>query len=950
MSETMPRIRRSLIVGIGGSGSLAALHAKKALIQFYGVVPYAVKFLVLDTDARSPIPLKARLIGKQPQKVEMEDYEYLYLAVKDPLNVIDLSPAIQSWWPEGIPTKAILNGAGGYRARGRLAFFNHADNVQRHVRQTVEGLLAGDLSHRMRQEQKLELVQEGVEIYVVCSLAGGTGSGSFLDTGFLFRKAFETIQNRLVGFFIMPSVFEGLPATSRVNINGYAALKELEYYMDLDYHKDKPKFMFGRTEFQPDRPPYDVINLMDGIQENGQVIPSKGSDKGVENLSRLVGEGIALNIGNIGQRAESACDNLYDHIVSQSRQEWGGKSPHYSTIGVSSIIYPIEKHYSQLSSYYAYGLIDGLFHMIKGIDLIPEKEVEEDVDKFLTETKLEKTSMIEDVLSSESLHFNPSAEGLSSPEQINDEEKRELQRRDALKAQLEQDIPGKIKARKNEANRFLESRKNTKGIIYARKAAEKLAARFSYYRDEILEIIQQYESKLATRQQSARQYFDESVKAIGFTDRILGRRGQIFQDYLDQVAGLLGLSLDIERHRKALSLINDLVKSVNQYIEGLDLGGLEKKLSDIRKLIEADYFGTSQLVDAYGQYSLILHPKIIYTKQENEGERIPVGKDREIVELPTDFEKFSISPPEPEDLLEAYSLNISDLERMDDKDLKEKIMLYAGNKVSSIKDVDVEKILTLEKEGTEYWLKEASSRATPLWQHNAAAELAAMMEEIFIVGISDEYKTTLPVDKLKGKYYPTLMSTADPYKIFLFKYKAPLPAYLLPNMIRCRSSYLSTALEYTPHIGKNMEFYLPSLQPERKTQKLLLPVYILAMAINYIKEERFSDTFMIDDQRCLNPGEKRIELGYPAWRVFEEIKRPERQKLVNLLLELLKNDIDTAVERIQEALHNYYQKLKEAFDQRNSSMSLGDAILLSKQIKFLDEFYQAGGDIKGLIG
>ena len=134
MAENMPRIRNSIIVGIGGTGALAALYAKRSLIQFYEKIPHSVKFLILDTDNRRPMPLRVNIKGERYEAAKIEDHEFRYLSVDDPLNVIRVSSSIKKWWPEGIPATAVLNGAGGYRARGRLAFHAHAHEVKRDIK------------------------------------------------------------------------------------------------------------------------------------------------------------------------------------------------------------------------------------------------------------------------------------------------------------------------------------------------------------------------------------------------------------------------------------------------------------------------------------------------------------------------------------------------------------------------------------------------------------------------------------------------------------------------------------------------------------------------------------------------------------------------------------------------------------------------------------------------
>jgi len=944
MAENMPRIRSSIIVGIGGSGALAALYAKRSLIQFYEKIPYSIRFLILDTDNRRPMPLKVNIKGERWAVAGIEEHEFRYLSVDDPLNVIRVSPSIKRWWPEGIPTRAILNGAGGYRARGRLAFHAHAHEVDGVIKKVVEEVMAGDLAHNMRMEQELELIVGAVDVYVVGSLAGGTGSGSFIDAGFLFQQALENVKHRVIGFFILPSVFEGLPATLRVTMNGYAALNELDHYFGIHYLRQKPRFIFGDKEFSPGRPPYDVVNLMDAVQEKGQVIPGKGTDRGVETLCRIVGEGMALNLGNVGQKAESACDNLYDHIVSQDFKKWGGKRPHYSTIGVSSIIYPMEKHFNQLSAYYSYALVDGLLGMIReGVEEAREKQAEDDVNKCLTEAKLEKHIILEDIIPSENLLFYLSTEGISSPAELDQEVGSGRRRRDSLREQIDQNHHVKMKEAKENVSGSLKGWEETEGVIYARKAAEKIAARYGVFRDEILSEVKEFEEEHSSSQKKAQDFYEENVKRVGWKEWVLRRRDEIFQDYLDQMGRIFGLELKIDRHRKTLAIINELVKTLKEYIEGLGLGAIEMRLSRVREAIEKGYFGTSKMVDQYGQYSLVLYPKEIAI----EG---PIPRDRELILLPLEFEKLNIPLPNAKEFLQKNDMAVADLERVDEEDLKKRIMSYAHERVSPIRKIDIERILPLRKEGIDYWLREASRRSTPLWHHNAAAELAAMMEEIFIIGVEDEYRTSLRETAFpEAKYPPTFMSTSDAHKTFLFKYKAPLPAYLLADMERYRLIYLETSLEGTPHVEDKMELMLPDLFPEDVVQAQAFRLYTLAMAKGLIKEERVYGRYIIDDARCLKPGEDRLELGYPAWRVFEELKRDGRKDLRESLDSVFREEMKANPEKIKQALDAYYQNIKKAFDERDASMSLGDELLLHRQITFLDEFSRGGADLEKIL-
>ncbi|MGH9939541.1 MAG: tubulin-like doman-containing protein, partial [Blastocatellia bacterium] len=72
-------------------------------------------------------------------------------------------------------------------------------------------------------------VDDGLDVYIVCSLLGGTGSGSFIDAAYLARNVARQFhsQAQTLGFLIIGG---GSSVDSANLANCYGALKELSYY------------------------------------------------------------------------------------------------------------------------------------------------------------------------------------------------------------------------------------------------------------------------------------------------------------------------------------------------------------------------------------------------------------------------------------------------------------------------------------------------------------------------------------------------------------------------------------------------------------------------------------------------------------------------------------------------------------------------------------------------
>jgi hypothetical protein len=146
---------------------------------------------------------------------------------------------IASWFPL-TPDKArtlgidTSKGAGQMRSISRLYFF---DNY-RQARDTIAAKLNHLKANRGNRHQmsRLGLEVEGlkVRIVVICSIAGGTGSGSFLDMGWLARhlaeKAFGDGNYEVQLILFTPRGYS-MANKERTEANGYAALMELETCM-----------------------------------------------------------------------------------------------------------------------------------------------------------------------------------------------------------------------------------------------------------------------------------------------------------------------------------------------------------------------------------------------------------------------------------------------------------------------------------------------------------------------------------------------------------------------------------------------------------------------------------------------------------------------------------------------------------------------------------------------
>ena len=155
-------------------------------------------------------------------------------------------------------------GAGGVRQVGRFLLMSKAADFMTKLKILI-------------LDAKIGLESPKVVVHIFSGMGGGTGSGTFLDVCYMVR---EVIKNEpkayTCGYFFMPDVNVSHVRTERVKeyirVNGYAAMQELDYYMNLE--NNHGKFMqeyTGGTFIEWNRSLVDFCHLISARDNNGNV-------------------------------------------------------------------------------------------------------------------------------------------------------------------------------------------------------------------------------------------------------------------------------------------------------------------------------------------------------------------------------------------------------------------------------------------------------------------------------------------------------------------------------------------------------------------------------------------------------------------------------------------------------------------------------------------------------
>lgn len=261
----------TLFVGLGGCGCQIAARVAEHLKQksdYEEKFADLVKFAMVDTNINDLESYR----DHADERFLISDFEKEeYANFASGQKFLEEDDYFTQWIPRDYRFRSgDTAGAGQIRIESRLGSYyqmKHGDFVPR-FRRLLEDLKSHEHGHRRLESDEIRIV-------ICYSVAGGTGSGSFLPIAYTLRdEADELGTPEMIGVNVLPAVFEDVTGANKDGTfaNGYAALKELEHLMKLGapesrfYPEEGREFHYNpadESNTHVDHQPFDFVYMID---------------------------------------------------------------------------------------------------------------------------------------------------------------------------------------------------------------------------------------------------------------------------------------------------------------------------------------------------------------------------------------------------------------------------------------------------------------------------------------------------------------------------------------------------------------------------------------------------------------------------------------------------------------------------------------------------------------
>lgn len=342
----------TLFIFLGTTSGKVGWRLKKLFNDAYGEIPI-VKFLWMDIQS-IPEQQSARVFDKNRERIE--------LSGSNPSTVtenLDNHPFIKAWWPAVSPPPGLLNGGGGspqqMRLVGRLMYFSKFNDII--YSRLTSALNSLKLIQRQRETEAIEnnkfrftVNDNSINVCLIFSPCGGTGSSMAFDLAYLCRKILENNNPKIISMMMAPSVFLQEIKPQKVVERKKALANAYAYFRENNYLLENPEWNVrysNEVNVSMKKVPFDLQYVVGIENAKGQRLSSLDDVANMMAQALFLNSGISLQAG-VAQTVSN---------VNGTSEEFQGKLSPFSSLAAASLIFPQERLRDYCASKYAQKIV-----------------------------------------------------------------------------------------------------------------------------------------------------------------------------------------------------------------------------------------------------------------------------------------------------------------------------------------------------------------------------------------------------------------------------------------------------------------------------------------------------------------------------------------------------------------------------------------------------------------
>lgn len=388
---------RILVIGLGGMGLKTIGRLKREVTERLGIIDKNyLQFRVFDTDQldRNKMIQNGSLIADE---IPVLDNTPIQQALQTP---VEHRPAeINGVIPTGFNQSLNGQGANQVRLAGRLTVMD--STLFKTIYNSIESAIKG-LNN---------FIETPLDVHVVAGVGGGSGSGLIIDVPYITRAVAAKIgipepSVRVFGHIYLPNSYHGIANYNLARRNGYAALKEIDYYMTLDTNGETFDVNYPAPvgRFSSRKPIFTQCTLVGGksclpiVIDNPQ---EKAISVCVEDLVNLC----TSVKGNIDPNTQGSISDFFAagsfHVNTMASLQSMISDPNhpskfpasgnynYNLIGAATIKFPTEEIAEQIIGTLSGKAIKTLTQNVEGLQ-------QKDVDEFEASIGISPSALVEE--------------------------------------------------------------------------------------------------------------------------------------------------------------------------------------------------------------------------------------------------------------------------------------------------------------------------------------------------------------------------------------------------------------------------------------------------------------------------------------------------------------------------------------------------------------------------